>query len=87
MAKSRHPYAVRQTKSGYNGIVKYIVVLNPGGRRVSVHAHHTRTSAQADADSLNIGEMVKPHAEDPRPYAVRRAEAEAAYRAEQEINA
>lgn len=79
---TKHPYAIRQTTSGYNGVTKFLVVKNPGGRRVSVHAHITRQSAQAEADDLNIGEMVKPHAEDPRPYAERRAEAEAAYRAE-----
>lgn len=79
---ARHPYAVRQTKSGYNGAVKYVVVKNPGGQRVSVHATPSRTSAQADADRLNIGAMVKDHAEDPRPYAERLAEAEAAYHSE-----
>lgn len=84
MTRSKHPFAVRQTKSGYSGEVKYIVVKNPGGRRVSVHAYVTRESAQASADSLNVGDMVRPHAEDPRPYAERLAEAEAAYRAEGE---
>ena len=82
MSGTRHPYAVRKQASGYSGATTYIVVRNPGGRRVSVHAHVTRESAQAAADELNIGAMVKDHADDPRPYAQRRAEAEAAYRAE-----
>lgn len=84
MATKKHPYAVRQTTSGYNGVTKYLVVKNPGGRRVSVHAHVTRQSAQFEADDLNIGALVKPHAEDPRPYEERRAEAAAAYYAEKE---
>ena len=78
--KYRPPYTVRQTKSGYTGEVKYLVVQNPGGRRVSVHAHQSRRSAQFAADDLNIGDLVKPHTEDPRPYAERRAEAEVLYR-------
>jgi len=79
---TRHPYAVRKVRSGYTGRESFVVVRNPGGHRVSVHAHVTRESAQADADTLNISALVKDHAEDPRPYAVRRAEAEAAYRGE-----
>lgn len=79
----RHPFAVRQVRSGYTGERKYIVVKNPGGHRVTVHAHVTRESAQADADQLNIGAMVRDYADDQRPYEVRRAEAEAAYRGEQ----
>ncbi|MGH7743401.1 MAG: hypothetical protein ACREQ5_01070 [Candidatus Dormibacteria bacterium] len=80
MSERRGPFAVRAQTSGWNGISKYIVVMNPGGRRVSVHAHITRSSAQASSDALNIADLVKPHAEDPRPYAVRLAEAEVAYR-------
>ncbi len=79
-----HPYRVRAQTSGYNGVPKYIVVkLRKGDRpsRVSVHPHVTREAAQAAADDLNICEMVRPHADDPRPYAVRRVEAEAEYRA------
>lgn len=79
---TRHPYAVRQTKSGYASTTKFLVVLNPGGRRVSVHAHNTRESAQAAADELNITALVKDHVDDPRPYADRRAEAESIYREE-----
>ena len=80
---SKHPYQVRKQTSGRSWDT-FIVVRNPGGRRVSTWPHSTRESAQAAADDLNIGEMVKPHSEDPRPYEVRRAEAEAAYRAEKE---
>lgn len=74
----RNCYRVRQTKSGYNGDVKYLVHLLGRGR-VSVHAHHTRDSAQAAADRLNVGAMVRDHHEDPRPYDVRLAEAQAVY--------
>jgi hypothetical protein len=81
MSRTRHPFAVRKVVSGYTGWDSYIVVQNPGGRRVSVHAS-TRECAQADADQLNIGAMVKDYVDDPRPYDVRRAEAEKAYRAE-----
>lgn len=78
-SKPARPFKVRQQTSGWNGVTSYIVVMNPGGRRVSVHAHYTKQSAQAAADELNIIEMVKPANEDPRPYNVRRAEAEAQY--------
>lgn len=50
------PYRVRQQTSGYTGVTSYIVVKNPGGRRVSVHAHVTRESAQIAADGLNKSE-------------------------------
>lgn len=79
--RTRHPYQVRKQTSGRSWDT-FIVVLNPGGRRVSANPHVTRESAQASADDLNIGAMVKPHAEDPRPYAERHTEAAAAYRAE-----
>lgn len=81
---TKHPFVVRQVKSGYTGIVKYMVVKNPGGHRVSTELHLSRESAQAAADDLNVGAMVKDHADDPRPYAIRLAEAEAAYYTEQE---
>ncbi len=66
-------FTVRQTTSGYNGVTKYLVYN--GSKRVSVHAYITRESAQAQADDLNIGALVKPYDEDPRPYPVRLAEA------------
>lgn len=72
-------FSVRKMVSGRNGDVRWIVVKNPGGRRVSVHAEILRSVAQATADRLNISAMVKDYAEDPRPYEVRRAEAEAAF--------
>lgn len=75
----KKPYTVRETTSGRTGVTKYVVVLNPGSRRVSNEAHLTRDGAQAAADQLNIGAMVRDHDVDPRPYAVRLAEAEAAY--------
>jgi hypothetical protein len=79
-----HPFVVRKVSSGYTGRESFIVVKNPGARRVSVHASVTRETAQVEADTLNIGAMVKNYDEDPRPYAERLAEAEAAYRASQE---
>jgi hypothetical protein len=57
----------------------YIVVRNPGGRRVTTHPHRTRDGAQAEADRLNVGSLVKDYDEDPRPYEVRLAEAEQIY--------
>jgi hypothetical protein len=47
--------------------------------RVTVHAYLMRDAAQAEADNLNISDMVKPHGEDPRPYEVRLAEAREAF--------
>lgn len=78
---SNHPYQVRKQTSGRSWDT-YIVVKNPGGRRVSTWPHTTRETAQADADDLNIQAMVKPYAEDSRPYEVRLAEATATYRME-----
>jgi hypothetical protein len=79
MAGYKPRFTVRKQSSGYTLSETYYV-WKLGAGRVSVHAG-TRECAQSDADDLNIGDLVKPHAEDPRPYAVRRAEAGAAYRA------
>lgn len=81
MTTTTHPFRVRQMTSGRTGITKYIVVKLSGGvaHRVSVHAHISRDSAQYEADDLNIAEMVLPYDEDPRPYAIRQAEAAATY--------
>lgn len=68
--------------SGYSSIERFNVVKLPSGSRVNVHAFGTREHAQSEADRLNAGEMVADHADDPRPYAVRQAEADAAYEAE-----
>lgn len=81
--QTRHPYAVRKQSSGRTFSETYIVIHRPSKGRVTTWAHGTRESAQAEADQLNIGEMVKDYDEDQRPYDVRRAEAEAAYHAEQ----
>jgi len=75
-------FTVRKTTSGYNGITKYVVYNGP--KRVTVHAYGTRESAQANADELTIGAMVKDHAEDPRPYKDKLAEARAQFRAQQD---
>jgi hypothetical protein len=72
------PYRVRLQKG--RGGDKFIVVTRQGAR-VSTHPHLTRGGAQAAADILNIMEMVRPHAEDPRPYEARHADAAAAYAA------
>ncbi len=77
MTKAR--FTVRKQSSGYTYSVKYYVYDTVSKGRVSVHAMLTRDAAQASADALNISDMVKPHAEDPRPYDVRHAEATAAY--------
>ena len=55
----RHPFAVRKQSSGYTFSETFIVVRNPGGHRVTVHAHRTREGAQSEADQLNIGAMVQ----------------------------
>lgn len=78
-AAAKHPYQVRKTTSGRTGVAKFIVVLNPGGRRVSVHPCLTAADAQAAADQLNIAAMVADFSVDPRPYSVRLAEAESLY--------
>ena len=39
MTRSKYPFAVRQTKSGYNGVVKYLVIKNPGGPPARLHHH------------------------------------------------
>lgn len=78
MTKSR--YTVRKQSSGYSSSETF-VVWKRGGGRVTVNAHRTREAAQAEADVLNISDMVKDYADDPRPYAERLAEATAAYAA------
>jgi hypothetical protein len=72
-------YTVRKMTSGYTGLSKYYVYDLVGKGRVTVHAHLMRADAQVEADSLNVSDMVKPYDEDPRPYEVRLAEAQAAF--------
>jgi hypothetical protein len=72
-------FTVRQQRSGYNGYCTYYVYDLKRQGRVTVHAHSVPEAAKADARNLNISEMVAPHAEDPRPYDVRLAEATAKY--------
>jgi hypothetical protein len=78
-AHTGHPFSVRKVKSGYTGRETYIVVKNPGAQRVTVHAHHSEDNAWRAANALNISQMVPLAEVDPRPYAERRAEAEAAF--------
>jgi hypothetical protein len=73
-------YRVRKQSSGYTFSETFIVMDSTTGGRVSVHPFRTRESAQANADRLNIDDLVKDYSADPRPYEVRHAEAEAAYR-------
>lgn len=77
-----YPFRVRKVTSGWNGFPSFVVVRKRDDGsygRVTVHAHGSREAALSDADGLNIGSLVKPHEEDPRPYEERRAEAEHAY--------
>lgn len=76
MAKFR--FTVRKQSSGYAASVTFYVYDTVSKGRVSVHAG-SREQAQAQADDLNIGDLVKPHSEDSRPYAVRRGEAATEY--------
>lgn len=81
MNASKHRFTVRKQSSGYTASVRFYVYDLVSKSRVTVHAHRCRDTAEMEADRLNIQEMVKPHAEDPRPYEARYAEAEAAYKA------
>jgi hypothetical protein len=83
MKTAKPRYTVRKQTSGWSGTVRYYVWDRVKKSRVTVHADLHRDVAQMHADSLNVMDMVKPHAEDPRPYEVRLAEAEAAFRASQ----
>lgn len=75
--KTKRRFTVRKQTSGWSGTVKFYVydLLKKG--RVTVHAYLTREGAQESADSLEVSNRVRPHAEDPRPYEVRLAEAQA----------
>ena len=81
--KKKRRYTVLKMVSGYTGIAKYYVYDLRKKARVTVHAHLQRSAAEEEAKSLNIDEMVRPHAEDPRPYAVRLAAAWVAYHADE----
>lgn len=71
---ARRRYTVRKQSSGYTFSETFYVYDLVKKGRVSVHAG-TKESAQIDADDLEISAMVADHADDPRPYAERRAEA------------
>lgn len=77
MKKQR--YTTSKMTSGYNGVSRYYVYDTVSKGRVTVHAHLMRSTAELQADQLNISDMVKPYDEDPRPYEVRLAEATEAY--------
>lgn len=76
---ARFRYTVRKQSSGYTSSVKFFVYDTKNKGRVSVNASILRESAQAEADALNVSELVPDAATDPRPYEVRRAEAAARY--------
>ena len=71
----RRRYTVRKQSSGYTSSETFYVYDLVKKGRVTVHAHQHASGAQADADDLEVSAMVRDHAEDPRPYAVRLAEA------------
>jgi hypothetical protein len=71
---TRRRYTVRKQSSGYTASETFYVYDLVKQGRVSVYAT-SRQSAQLDADTLEIGAMVREYADDPRPYEVRRAEA------------
>lgn len=73
MTKRR--YTVRKQSSGYTRSDTFYVYDLVQKGRVTVHAHQSPTSAQIDADRLEIGAMVRDYEDDPRPYAERLAEA------------
>jgi hypothetical protein len=74
-------YTVRKMVNGRNGSVKwYVYDLRTKGR-VTVHATLMRDAAQAQADNLNIIDTCPDAEQDPRPFEVRYAEAEAKYHA------
>lgn len=75
MNSSQQTYTVRKMTG--RGSDKWNVYK--GSQRVNVHAHRSETGAKMEADDLNISAMVKDYSDDPRPYAVRLAEAAAAY--------
>lgn len=72
-------FVVRKQTSGRNGDVKFYVFSKTRNSRITVHGHLRRESAQHEADSLNIADLILDYELDPRPYEVRLAEAEAAY--------
>lgn len=77
-------YTVRKQSSGYTFSETFYVYDTQRKGRVSVHAHRSREAAQCDADGLNISDMVKDYADDPRPYDERLAEATAAFHEQKE---
>lgn len=77
--RRRMRFVVRKQQSGYTGAVSYVVYDSISKGRVSVHAM-SFGQAKASADDLNIGDMVPLAADDPRPYDIRRAEAEVKFR-------
>jgi hypothetical protein len=72
-------YTVRKQSSGRTASVTFYVYDLQRKGRVTVHAARSREAAQHEADALNVSDLVRDYADDPRPYAERLAEAAAAY--------
>lgn len=75
----RFRFTVRKQSSGYAASVRFYVYDTVGKGRVTVGAHILRDAAEAEAEGLNVTELMTEAARDPRPYDVRRAEAAARY--------
>jgi hypothetical protein len=67
-------YTVRKQTSGWTHSESWDVYC--GAKRVSYDKYLWRQDAQRYADQLTINDMVPDYRDDPRPYEVRRAEAE-----------
>jgi hypothetical protein len=81
MARTARRYTVRKQSSSYTRSDTYYVYDLVKRGRVTVNAHRSPESAQSDADRLEVSDMVRDHADDPRPYAVRLADAAARFAA------
>lgn len=73
-------YSVRKQSSGRTFSETFYVYDNVSHGRVSVHPFNSRSAAAAQAETLNIGNMVPDASLDSRPYEVRLMEAVAQYR-------
>lgn len=54
---NRYPYSVRRQHDGGMGTVRYVVVRNPGGKRVSQLPPSLHQKAWKDCDRLNVLEI------------------------------
>jgi hypothetical protein len=63
----KHPFAVRKQTSGYTFSETFIVVRNPGGHRVTVHAHRTREGARTRSGAPRRRPPIARRPRDDRP--------------------